>query len=304
MVDIREMLNKFLPKDLAESITELGGLLEGIEEVRIRQDKPFAIKYKGKEINLNSLGVCSADKAFKPTAAVIADIVARMCEYSPHAYAQEMKRGYITLEGGYRVGISGSVAEKNGEIYLIRHFSSLNIRIAREIKGCADKIMKYIEKSIMIISPPACGKTTLLRDIIRQLSNQGSNICVVDERGELSGTYQGKAQLDLGDRTDVLCGCGKTEGMLMMLRSMAPDIIAVDEIGTREDAIGIREVFNCGVYIICTIHGASLDEIRNKPAIGELIEERLFNRYIVLSAKNGAGTIEKIYDRELKKLCL
>jgi stage III sporulation protein AA len=292
-----------MPAELCKALIGMGDTLNYIEEIRVRRDKPLTVIYGGKELYVNSEGLCGRENALRPTGELIAKFMAAMCEYSPYAYNEQIRRGYITLEGGFRVGLVGTGVIGNGTIATIKYITSMNIRIAREVKGCADRVIEHIRGSTMLISPPACGKTTLLRDIVRQLSNRQRNVGVVDERGELSGTYQGCAQLDLGERTDVMCGCGKAEGMMLLLRTMAPDIIAVDEIGTRADIEGIRRALSCGVDIICTLHALGIEDLLKKPDISELAEQGLFNRYIVLSDRLGAGTVENIYDGEMNVIC-
>jgi stage III sporulation protein AA len=198
-------------------------------------------------------------------------------------------------------------------IKTLRHISFINIRLAHEVIGCGNQVLPYIiqGKSIhhtLIISPPRCGKTTLLRDLIRQLSNGGKscpgmNVGVVDERSELGACYQGSPQNDLGCRTDVLDCCPKKEGMMMLVRSMSPEIIAVDEIGSGEDMQALEYVMNCGVKILATIHGNSIEEIRRKPVMGRLVEEKVFGRYVLLSSGE-VGKVEAIFDERGSNLVM
>ena len=195
---------------------------------------------------------------------------------------------------------------ENGHIKNLRHISSINVRIAHEVKGCAEKVIQYLiqdEKIVhtLIISPPRCGKTTLLRDLIRLISDgnqymEGQTVGVVDERSEIGGCYKGVPQNQLGIRTDILDGCPKAAGMLMLIRSMGPEVIVVDEIGTKEDVHAIDYAMHCGCKMIATVHGKSLDEIREKPELGRLVRDHRFERYIVLGNKRGVGSVEGIYD--------
>jgi stage III sporulation protein AA len=155
----------------------------------------------------------------------------------------------------------------------------------------------------LIISPPRCGKTTLLRDVIRQLSDgnekrPGITVGVVDERSEIGACYMGIPQNELGIRTDVLDCCPKAKGMLMLIRSMSPRVIAVDEVGSVEDINAIEYVMNCGCKLIATVHGNSIEDIKNKPILGKLVEERLFERYVLLNNHDGVGHLEEIYDEK------
>jgi stage III sporulation protein AA len=155
----------------------------------------------------------------------------------------------------------------------------------------------------LIISPPCCGKTTLLRDIIRLISDGGKDragltVGVVDERSEIGACYMGVPQNDLGIRTDVLDCCPKAKGMLMLIRAMSPRVIAVDEVGSKEDIEAIEYVINCGCKLIATVHGNSLLDVKGKPLLKKLIEDKLFERYILLSNKGSVGHLEEVYDRE------
>ena len=208
------------------------------------------------------------------------------------------------------------VLKPDGTIYIfmgMKYISCINVRLAHEIQGCADKVMSYIrtEKWVantLIISPPRCGKTTLLRDIIRQLSNgwantQGLTIGVVDERSELAGCYQGIPQNDLGMRTDVLDCCPKSEGMQMLVRSMSPDVVAVDELGCEEDFKAVDSVIHCGCKLIATAHGSCLEDVLDQPFFYKLMGEKVFERYIILDKNAQAGCLKAVLD-ENGKVCL
>jgi stage III sporulation protein AA len=229
---------------------------------------------------------------------------------SLYALEQEFRHGYLTLPGGHRVGFVGEAVLEKGRIKTLKHVSSLNFRLARQLKGCADPLMPYLLRSgsarpyhTLIISPPRCGKTTLLRDIVRQLSNgvdslgfSGTDIGLVDERSELAGCFQGVPQNEIGVRTDVLDNCPKSEGMLLLLRSMSPQVVATDEIGQADDIAVLEEMLNAGIAIITTVHGLNLHEIELRPAWHRILSARVFERYVVLGRTLGPGTIETIID--------
>ena len=194
----------------------------------------------------------------------------------------------------------------------VRDLSSLNIRVAHEVKGCAKNVLPYLMDGetfldTLLISPPGAGKTTLLRDLIRELScggtwGAGKNVSVVDERSEIAACFGGVAQCDLGPRTDVMDGCPKSEGMLMMLRSMAPQVLAVDEAGGEGEILAMKYGMNCGCRILATVHGADVGDIMKRPAWRELAEEKVFSRYVVLSGVPGPGTIVGIYDVNFQRM--
>lgn len=280
--------------------------LEGIEEIRLRADKPLMISKGGQDYFINNIGGLTLSYA-EPALVTRQDIektLQLMCSYSIYAIEEELKQGFITLSGGHRVGLSGRGVIEGSKIKTLKNISGMNIRIAREVKGCGSKLVNMLFKDglkhTLIASPPGCGKTTLLRDIIRILSwgeenmQRGYKVGVVDERSEIAGCYMGVPQRDVGIRTDVLDACPKVQGMMMLLRSMSPEIIAVDEIGSLEDAETIENAINSGVKVIATVHGKDMNDIVERPGIKKMMEKKSFERVVLLSRKNGPGTIEDI----------
>jgi len=302
--EYREIFNK-IPSDIFSQI----------EEIRIRAERPISITRRGAEWFVSHRGELLPSPVGAKAAAIgnaeaITKIVEKLCSHSPYAFENELGAGYITIRGGHRVGIVGRAVVEGGRVRTLRNISGLNIRVSHEIRGCAAKIIGHIVTGrqvyhTLIISSPGCGKTTLLRDIIRSLSSgeagsfDGVPVAVVDERSEIAGCYMGVAQHDVGPRTDVLDACPKAEGMLMLLRSMSPKVIAVDEIGRADDVYAIEEVINAGVSVLCTIHGGSLDEVQQKPTMQSLLDKKIFKRFIVLQ---GRGHITAIYDENYRRI--
>ncbi|MDO5388816.1 MAG: ATPase, T2SS/T4P/T4SS family [Clostridia bacterium] len=282
-----EMCSKYLCENVRKAVLSCD--LENAEEIRLRLNREVKIKYSDREESLS----------YKINKEDIENILGRLTQYSPYAFKEEINGGYITVESGYRVGITGTVIEDPGEIQNIKNISSMNIRIAREIKGCCRSVLKYIKGNTIIVSPPGAGKTTLLRDLVRIWSNEGRNICVIDERNEISGTYMGVSQLDLGERTDVIVNVSKARGFEMALRAMSPDVIAADEIGGGDDVNAIKSALNCGVNILCTLHSYNEEDIKTKRGIRELVESKVFDTYIFMNKNFSQNRIEKICDREL-----
>ena len=320
-----------LPESMRDRIEKLPAqTLQQLEEIRIRTNTDTLLISGGREYSLRD-GV-------EITAEVLEEILNRLLDYSYYAYEEELSRGYITIEGGHRVGICGRVTLENGQVHLIKDVSSLNIRRSREITGASEKILgavlspakapaesvpnagisagcgdekspvtsdllgvcssaadygRMVVRNTLIISPPKCGKTTMLRDLARNLSNAGFRIWICDERSEIAGCYDGKTSYDLGPRTDVLDGCPKADGILMLIRAMSPDVVMTDEIGKPEDAAAIRSALSAGVKIITTIHGSSFEDAA-KSAVGSLITDHVFETLIFLSAQPVTGTVEKI----------
>lgn len=308
-VSQREEICRVLSVRLRRIIEEISVDFDRLQEIRIRVGSPLMVVYDGVEYFVEENGSLTGRRShsYKISRGEVKETMEFVSNYSLYAFEEELRQGFITIQGGHRVGVAGKVILEGERIKNIRHISFINIRLAHQVIGCADPVLPCIlgEESIyhtLIISPPRCGKTTLLRDLIRQLSNgnqrkKGFNVGVVDERSELAACYQGTPQNDLGVRTDVLDCCPKREGMLMLVRSMSPHIIAVDEIGFREDIEAMEYVMSCGVKLLATVHGRSLEEISQKPVLGRMIREKRFQRYILLSLGQ-PGRIEGIYDEK------
>lgn len=299
-IDTKEILN-ILTTNIKDALGDLAYSKE-LQEIRIRIDKPLIFEVGSREII----------SKYVPRAEELKSIIQKMSNYSIYAFDEELKQGYITIKGGHRVGVCGKCVIEKNEVKTIKNIASLNIRICREVKGCSDSIMKSILENnevinTIIISPPKCGKTTLIRDMARNISDgvdklcfTGKKVCVIDERSELGACFNGVPQLNLGIRTDILDGCPKSEGIMMAIRSMSPDVVVCDEIGTYKDMESILTALNCGVSLITTIHGYSIEDLYSRPVFKDIVENNVFKRAIILSSKSGAGTIENIYDFRTK----
>ncbi|MEW5953011.1 MAG: stage III sporulation protein AA [Bacillota bacterium] len=304
---------KIIPASLRQL---LGGLpapmLSQLEEIRLRQNRPLILAFAGGDRFLDSRGglVGSPNAAYLVSADDINRTLQLISNSSIYAVEEDLRNGYITLPGGHRVGVTGKVVLDGGRVRSLKYISGFNVRISRDIKGIAQKVIPFIwdrrngrTYHTLIFSPPRCGKTTLLRDVIRQLSNgvaelgiPGMNVGVVDERSEIAGCFRGVPSLDIGLRADVLDGCPKAEGMMMLLRAMSPAVLATDEIGRPEDVAALEEVFSAGVSVLTTVHGSSPGELASRPGLQGLFRLRIIERLVLLGRSAGPGTLEKIFN--------
>ena len=284
-MDILEYFPDNIKLELCKYINENN--YRTLEEIRIRVNRPIILKFN------NYFKI--ADYIIKTEE--ILRIMEYITENSIYSYQKQICEGFITLKGGHRVGISGNVIMENEKIININYIYSLNFRISKEIIGVADEISKYVYengniKNTLIISPPGAGKTTILRDLIRIISEY-KTVGVVDERGEIAAMYKNIPQNNLGLQVDILNNVPKSIGMKMLIRSMAPEVICADEIGTKEDIEAIKYAVTSGVKGIFTAHGDSLEDMKWNPILKELIKENLIEKMIILD-KNDRKNIKYI----------
>ena len=298
-----EEMIKLLPSGLREVLQKMNLDVAGLQEIRLRAEQPAVILSHGKEYVSQTV---IHRRQLEETLAYLGN-------YSLYAYEEEIRRGYLSLPGGHRVGIAGRVVVEDGNIRTITAISSLNLRFAHQILGCADEVIPFLWQdgalqSTLIVSPPGKGKTTMLRDCIRQISNgtlihPGLTVGLVDERSEIAGCSGGIPGNDVGIRTDVLDACPKAKGLMMLIRSMAPEVVAADEIGSQEDLEAFTYAMRCGCVLFATVHGSSFRELLEKPVLKDLVRQRLFSRYIFLKNGELPGQVEVIVNEEGKRLC-
>ncbi|MDO4542250.1 MAG: stage III sporulation protein AA [Bacillota bacterium] len=291
----------YLPTSVADGVKLLPDSKKNfLEELRLRIDRPVRVVFPsgtspvfdgdGNEIVLKGEDIRRT--------------VYRMTEGSVYALEEEFRRGYVTIPGGHRVGISGRVVLDGGKVKGIRDIFSLNFRVAREIKGCGSSLLpKLMDKgkplNTLIFSPPRGGKTTLLRDLTRLLSSGSGdtvlNVALIDQRSEIAGSFLGQPQLDVGPSTDVLDGAPKAEGMMMAIRSLGPQVVVTDEIGDMEEKTAIIEAVNSGIALILSAHGSSYEDICRRPLLKELMSMGVFNRLVELG-NTGSNRVKAVYD--------
>lgn len=280
-----------LPERIRVMTDKISGA--NLQEIRFRANLPAMLYYSDKTSYLGEKGECSMAEAFIPSVAEIEELVTNFCHHSVYAFSDNIKDGFITLPGGHRVGIGGRAIVSKDKVLNLCEFSSVNIRIAREFKESAKDIVPFIKKenriyNTIIIAPPAAGKTTILRDIVRRLSHD-IKVSVIDERFEIAAQRMGGAQFDVGIQTDILSGFSKSDGIKHALRSLSPDVIVCDEIGSNEDILSIETILKGGCKIITTMHGYSIEEaVKNK---SELMS--FFEIAILLGKENGKPEVKK-----------
>lgn len=288
MNSLDEILSR-LPDSISYELSLLPPTItKQIEEIRMRCNQRGMIIYADEEKTLTKI-ITKDD---------LKNTLNRLIKFSYYAYEEDLAKGFITISGGHRVGICGKAVVSNSQPILIKEISSMNIRFAKEIKGCANRLIPRLISNnkpvnTLIVSPPGCGKTTLLRDIARNLSLRKIKVAICDERSEIAGMYNSIPSFDLGPRTDILDGCEKIYGIPMLIRSMSPDVIITDEIGKKGDFEIIEQCENTGVNLITSIHGTSEEDLK-RSLIWPLVNKKIFKNIIYLSKDDGPGTIKEI----------
>ena len=285
-----QLIFRALPRKISYFIeNNLHEYIEEIEEIRIRANKKTIIKYNMNEIIVD----------YVTTPMDILNTLQVLCDNSIYSYQSQICQGFITILGGHRIGITGSAVMQNGKVININYISSLNFRIAKEIKGISNNVLpKIIDnneiKTTLIVSPPGYGKTTLLRDLVRNISDNGFTVSLVDERGEIAAMYKGVPQNDVGIRTDVIENVTKSIGMKIAVRTMTPQVIVADEIGTTEDIDAINYAMCSGVKGIFTAHGGNIDEMKKNEILNKLYQQKVLERIIFLEKMGKVGKIYKL----------
>ncbi len=307
------LLTKYLPKRLNTLMDACDrDVLCAVEEIRLRIGQPIALLLKN-ELHFFGDGGLTDERgqAFCVEEGDMQEAWRLVTASSVYALEEELRRGYITLPGGHRVGVAGKAVLSAGRVKTQKEITSLNYRVAKEIRGGGEKLLPYLYgangfENTLVFSSPCAGKTTLLRDLTRLLSSGSPpypphNVTVVDERSELAATFMGKARFDIGDLTDVLDAFPKSEGMLLAIRSLSPAVIVTDEIGGEEDRYAVTEAVRSGIRLLLSVHAGSWAELTGRPVVSGLIKDGVFGRLVHLSRRCGPGTIEAVYLRGMKE---
>jgi len=291
------------------------------EEIRVRDGRPLEIVAAGDYTFVDPEGrpTLRTEAAFRPTRDDCLKLLDRITNHSVYTMEEQLRRGYITVQGGHRIGLAGRASLERGSIRTLQHIGGFNVRIAREVKGCASALIPQLWDAegrrlhhTLIVSPPQRGKTTLLRDAARLVSTGGwaggdrrdraRKVGIVDERSEIAASLDGRPTFDVGPRTDVLDACPKAEGMMLLIRALSPEVLVVDELGRPEDAEAVMEALHAGICVIATAHGRDADEVRRRPSLRSLFEARVFSRIVTLAPSGPTGAVLDVRDADGRRI--
>lgn len=303
------MLKKFIPEPYLSALTQKINY-NLINEIRFRAYKPIVVYIAGKPYFLSNNGASGNIKdALICDKQVLEEIVFRASECSIYAVNEQIKKGFLTVSGGFRIGIGGTAVFEGKELKTIKNFVSLNVRIPHEVKNCSLTGFSHIVENrrlcnALIISPPGAGKTTFLKDFACQLSerNISANVLVIDERGEIANVNEKGESSLCSNFVDVLSFMPKNLAISFGIRALAPNLILTDEIASNEDIEALYYAGNCGVNVVASVHASSILELKKKPELSGILKEKFFSKYILLSSREGPGTYEGIYDENFNRL--